>query len=44
VLPNLPAVVGVQLHHQLEQFEVAPSLALLEVTASNALRLTTGTF
>ncbi|MEZ6036102.1 MAG: hypothetical protein R3F29_01390 [Planctomycetota bacterium] len=43
-LPSNPALVGVQLHHQLNLFEVTPTLDLVEVTASNALLLTTGAF
>lgn len=44
VLPDSPALVGLPLYHQLNLFEVDPSLNLIEVTASNALLLTTGVF
>jgi len=44
VLPDSPALVGLPLYHQLNLFEVDPSLNLIEVTASNALLLTAGVF
>jgi hypothetical protein len=44
VLPSTPALVGVTFFHQTIPIEVDAQLAFLQVTATNALQLTIGTW
>ena len=44
VLPNAPSLVGAPFYHQLVPIEVDPQLTFVAVTATNALRVTPGSF
>lgn len=43
-VPNLPAIAGLVMYHQMIPFEVDQQLNFVAITATNALRLTVGFF
>jgi hypothetical protein len=43
-VPNVPAIAGLVVHHQMIPFEVDQQLNFVAITATNALRLTVGFF
>jgi hypothetical protein len=43
-IPDVPALAGTTVHHQIAAVELGPTGALLAVTSTNALQLTIGSF
>jgi hypothetical protein len=43
-VPNIPAIAGLVVYHQMIPFEVDPQLSFVAITATNTLRLTLGFF
>jgi hypothetical protein len=44
VIPMDPILVGLALHNQVAQVELDPLLNIIQITASNGLRLSLGSF